>query len=257
MSGVLGGTMPRVLTAIAALMLLAIPAVACASPSRIVLVPSTDALPAWWVRGDLENYLRVSDRRATEGALAPQGGRDRGTTIIGATLGLPVFKLKGEVGVDYTAAGPEVMERNPVSFNAKLVVPELLFGKYSPAFALGVWNYCPEAEDENSNIAYGLVGYTVPLLGKLALGGYHGSETALGRGGVKYGVLASLDRLVSERIWLGVDYIGGSNARSSVNAALSYAFSKRASLLVGYDLHTERRFSGADTVLLRASFRFL
>lgn len=249
--------MPRVLRVAIALMVLIFPALACGAPSRIVVVPSADALPALWARGDIENFVKVSDKRAAEGPVASQEGRDRGTTIVGATVGIPLFILKGEVGVDYTAAGPEVAERNPVSLNAKIVMPELLFGRFSPALAIGVWNYWPEAGAGNANIAYGLVAYTIPLTGKVALGGYHGSEKALGPGGVQKGVLASMDRLLTERVWLGIDYIGGKNARSSVNAALSYAFSKKSSLLLGYDFHTERRLSGADTVALRASFRFL
>lgn len=230
-----------------------------ASPSRQVWIPSTDVQTWMSARLDIENYFRSSaERKITEGSGVSQGKRDPGVIVLGATVGaLPFEKVRGEVGIDYTASGTDAAESSPVSFHAKVAIPELAFGSWSPAFAAGVYNYGLSAGRTNQNITYGLASYTVPLIGRLSAGGYHAGETATGPGGVNYGILASWDRLLlefSDRFWVGVDYMGGKNVNSSVNFGVSWAFYKNAALLVGYNLHTERSFAGTDTITTRVSF---
>ena len=111
----------------------------------------------------------------------------------------------------------------------------------------------------NENIAYGLAAYTCPRFGRFSAGGYQAGKAATGPDGVNYGALLSLDRTwieVSERLWTGVDYIGGKNINSSVNFGISWMFSKNAFLLLGYNHYTERELAGSDTVTTRASFVF-
>lgn len=231
----------------------AAPAIVFGSPTRVVMVPSTSTVDPWRVNGNMETYFRVSDRKAVEGPAVSPGRRDPGITVLGAALGLAAWKLKGEVGVDYTTTGPDVAERNPATMNAKIVLPEHAFKPFPPAIVAGIWNYWPKAEGHAANMVYGLLSYT-PVAGRISVGGYHGAENALG--GVETGILASWDKAVFERTWVGIDYIGGNNKLGSVNAGISYAFSKRSSLMLGYNLHTAREISGSNSVVVRAYFVF-
>lgn len=238
--------------------LLAFPTATFASPSKIVSIPSTDTQPALTLRGDAETYIRVSgERKASAGTAVSNESRDPGTTIVGLTIGLPaVLRVRSEIGVDMVAAGSDAAERNPATFHAKVVLPELALCEYSPAFAIGIYNYGPANEKTDQNIVYGLVAKTFPVVGRISAGGYQAGEHAVGPGGVESGALVSIDRPLGDKLWIGVDYMSGRNINSGVNAGISYAFSKRAALMAGYNLHTAREFSGTDTVVLRASFTF-
>lgn len=236
-----------------------VPAFAFASPTRIISVPSTDTQPSLSLRGDAESYIRVSGKRkATIGPIASNEHRDPGITIIGATLGLPeLWMLKSEMGIDYVAAGSASAEQDPATLHAKLVLPELAFWGWSPALALGIKNYWPEEGQRNENTIYGLVSKTLPGGVRVSLGGYDSRERAVGPGGVATGVMASVDWLIKKRLWAGIDYTGGKNLNSGLSAGISYAFSKKAAFMAGYNFHTSREFSGTDTITVRASFTFL
>lgn len=244
--------MSRILAVLITFALLA-PVLAMAAPSRVVVVPSSSAVPAWSIRGEMETLIRVSEQKASKGPAVSSGSRDPGVTVVGVTGGAEFLKLKGEVGVDYAAAGPDVAERNPWTMHWKVVLPELAFDSpYQPAVTVGMWNYWPDKENA-SNVSYALLSYNFPY-GRLSAGGYHGDQSALG--GVQNGILASWDRPFNDRFWAGVDFVGGNNKISSVNAALAWAFSKRSSFGIGYNLHTAREYSGSDTLLIRTSFLF-
>lgn len=247
--------MTRILAFVVTFALLA-PALALASPSRIVMVPSSSVVPPWNIRAEMETLVRLSDRKASKGSAVSPGARDPGVTVVGVTggAGIDFLKLRGEVGVDYVAAGPDVAERNPWTMHWKVVLPELALGKsWQPAVTVGMWNYWPNKEHA-SNMSYGLLSYNFPVIGRLSAGGYHGDQSALG--GVENGILASWDTPFNDHFWAGVDFVGGSNKLGSVNAAVAWAFSKRSSLGIGYNLHTAREYSGADTFLIRGSFLF-
>jgi len=221
-------------------------------------MPSPDTQPELTVRGDAQTSVRVSsERKATSGPVATNQSRDPGVTILGVALGLPqIWKLRSEIGVDYVTAGSETEERSPATLHAKIVIPELALFENSPAFAVGISNYGPKTGKTDQNMTYGLLAATFPSIGRISAGGFISAEHAVGPGGVESGVLISLDRLLTERLWLGVDYIGGENINSGVSAGVSYAFSKRVALMAGYNLHTARQYSGVDTVTIRASFTF-
>lgn len=245
--------MNKLFPVIMTLILITAPTLLFGAPTRVVTVPSGETVPAFNIHTEMETRIRVSDRKAIKGPAVSPGSRDPGVTIVGATLGWGIWKVKGEVGMDYTTTGPDVAERNPLTMNAKVVLPELAFNERHPGVTVGVMNYWLD-EEHATNMVYGLLSYTLPYLGRIAAGGYQGDEDALG--GVENGMMASWDTPVSERVWVGVDYIGGNNKIGSINAAVSFAFSKRSSFGFGYNLHTAREYSGADTVMIRGSFMF-
>ena len=214
----------------------AIVAMACgsamATPSTQIYIPSTDAKDFKNIHIDIDNYARFSSKP------------DALTNIynVGLSAGvLPLDNLKLEVGVDFLKQDSKVYDDHPFYFNAKLATPEGAFGiKELPAFAVGGMNFSTVTSDlTQQNIVYGLVAKTLPVVGRLSLGGYNGSKRVLspdplGKGNT--GMMASLDRSmpeISDKLWLAVDYMSGKNLNGEISVGGSWTFSKQISLIVG------------------------
>ena len=232
---------------------------ALATPSTQIWIPSTDIQAFKTVHLGIDNYFRASSE---------PGFRDANVMDIGPEVGiLPFEKIQAEVGFDYLTIGQNPNENHPFSFNAKIGTPEDSLFKFSPAFAVGIYNCGPtnygKLNDDGSfrapfissgqNIVYGLLARTLPIVGRISAGGYHGSQRALvdiNGNSANDGVLVSWDRTISEisdKLWLAVDYMGGNNVDGAVSFGGSWAFAKNVSLLVGYDIYTHKDISGANT----------
>jgi hypothetical protein len=212
----------KMLAAAAAIVVMASSS-AMATPSTQIWIPSTDAKSFKDVHIDIDNYARFSS------------AADAGANMynIGLSAGvLPLENLKLEVGVDFLKQNADA---HPFYFNAKLATPEDAFGiKGLPAFAVGAFNLGTVSATEQ-NIVYGLVAKTFPVIGRLSVGGYNGSEKTLGKN-TNNGLLASWDRSmpeISDKLWFAVDYMSGKNANGEVSVGGSWAFSKQISLIVG------------------------
>ena len=216
--------------------------IAMAGPTGQIMIPSTD------VKGLLEvtagfTYLGRFSSRADAGASSYD---------IGVTTGiLPFENLKLEVGFDFLSSDLQqnnFADNNPFYFNTKLGTPEDAFGiKGLPAFAVGIYGLGtydkPErGESTRQNIVYGLVAKTFPVIGRLSVGGYHGARRALATTfnpsdtNMNSGVMASWDRTITEisdKLWMGVDYMSGNNANGELSVGVSWAFSKQITVLVG------------------------
>jgi hypothetical protein len=209
----------------------AIVAMACgsamATPSTQIWIPSTDAKDFKNIHIDIDNYARFSSDPAVAGTNMYNIGLSAGV--------LPFENIKLEVGVDFLKQDIKAADDHPFYFNAKLATPEGAFGiKELPAFAVGGFNIGTVAATRQ-NIVYGLVAKTLPVVGRLSLGGYTGDKDLLGDK-KNSGVLASLDRNmpeISDKLWLAVDYMGGNNANGALGVGGSWAFSKQISLIVG------------------------
>jgi hypothetical protein len=222
----------KVLAAAAAMVALAC-GTAMATPSTQIWIPSTDAKDFKNIHIDIDNYARFSSQ--------PDAGPNYYNIGLSAGV-LPLENLKLEVGVDFLKAGITSLDANgapadnhPFYFNAKLATPEDAFGvKGLPAFAVGTFNVGTVGATEQ-NIVYGLVARTLPVVGRLSVGGYNGAETVLGKG-ANTGILASWDRSmpeISDKLWLAVDYMSGKNMNGEISVGGSWTFSKQISLIVG------------------------
>jgi hypothetical protein len=196
-------------------------------------IPSTDAKGLKEVTIGINNYAHFS-------SAADAGANTFG---IGVTTGvLPFEKLKLEVGTDYTPSST-----NPLNFNAKLATPEDAFVSGLPAFAIG--GFALDSSDGAANIMYALAAKTLPVVGRLSIGGYTGDKDILVNANGKKdnsGVLASWDRTISEvsdKLWLSVDYMSGKNSFGGIGVGGSWAFSKQVSLLVGATVYNEISYS--------------
>jgi len=212
---------------------------AMATPSTQIWIPSTDVKSFKDIHIDIDNYTRFSGK--TENGFNPN------LYNIGISAGvLPFENVKLEVGIDFLKSGYQNdaiygYDRAPFYFNAKLGTPEDAFGiKGLPAFALGAYNFGTYDKPEKAlstrqNIVYGLVGKTLPVVGRLSAGGYYGSERGLGKN-ANSGIMASWDRSmpeISDKLWLAVDYMSGNNVNGAVSVGGSWTFSKQISLIVG------------------------
>ena len=252
---------------VAAAMVVMAAGTAMATPSTQIWIPSTDIQPYKTVHFGFDTYIRT--QKNPDGTYAPiiwDGGVTAGV--------LPFQKLQMEVGVDYIRYGVTAYDDSPVYFNAKLGTPEDSLFKYSPAIAIGIYNVGLRGGDVFHNtaqdISYGLVARTFPIIGRLSVGGYVGNggninfkDYHLESNGVGHtqnsGVLASWDRTMSEisdKLWLGVDYMGGNNAYGALNFGASWAFSKNVSVLAGYDIYNRKATGGQSTFTLQVDVNF-
>jgi hypothetical protein len=258
------------------MLLFAAAGTALATPSTQIWIPSTDVQPYKTVHLGIDNYFRGS--KDVDAPPTPTSGRDANNMDIGLTVGvLPFEKVQLEAGFDYLTNANNPNDQHPWSGNIKLATPEDSLFNFSPAIAVGIYNARPVAEisvidapnvTAGQNLVYGLVAKTVPALGpisslgRFSAGYYRGSRRALvdDHGNVaNTGVLLSWDRTLSEvtdRLWLGVDYMGGKNVDGSVNVGASWAFATNVSVIFGYDMYTKNNLAGTNTFTTQVDINF-
>jgi hypothetical protein len=218
--------------------------VAMAIPTSQTWIPSTDA------KGFCEATFNINSiQRFSSKADAGPSYYDAGVTV-GV---LPLEFLKLELGFDYLTTNfqnDNFADNHPFYFNAKLATPEDLGIKGMPAFAIGAYNLGIADKGDaigstRQNIIYGLVGKTFPIVGRISAGGYYGSARALATAGNSAlthnnsGAMVSWDRTISEisdKLWLGIDYMSGNNANGEISFGASWAFSKQVTLLAGVQI---------------------
>ncbi|QOX80307.1 hypothetical protein FY034_15640 [Trichlorobacter lovleyi] len=227
---------------LAAALTLSFASAALATPTGQIWIPSPDA----------KGFKDATVNLTYTGRFSQKSAADAGASSydVGAVVGvLPFENLKLEIGVDYLTSNLQQdawFDNHPIYFNAKLATPEDAFGiKGMPAFAVGIYNMGtydkPEVNGSTrQNIAYGLVGKTFPVIGRLSAGGYIGSERALATQenpkNNNTGVMASWDRSmteISDKLWLAVDYMSGNNANGALSVGGSWTFTKNVTLALG------------------------
>lgn len=213
-------------------------------------IPSTDAKGLKEVTIGINNYARFST--------ADNAGAN--TYDIGVTTGLlPYEAIKLEVGADYATTGPAT--KQPLTFNAKLATAEDALVKGMPAFAVGGM-YLGNAElgTNASNTVYALVAKTLPVVGRISVGGYSGDKDVLVDAAAKKdntGVLASWDRAmpeISDKLWLAIDYASGKNALGGLGIGGSWSFSKQVTLLSGVTFYNEQVTGGKTSFTTQILF---
>jgi hypothetical protein len=209
-----------------------------ATPSTQIWIPSTDVQAFKSCHLGIDNYVRIEN---------VDGARGAGMYDFGLTAGISPFSLlQAEVGVDYLSMGDPIYDKHPFFFNMKIGTPEDSLFKYSPAIAIGAFNFGLEKNLTNYNIIYGLIAKTFPIVGRVSLGYYTGNDKLLvDENGKKSntGVLVSLDRQipeVSDKLWFGLDYQGGDNSLGALSFGFSWAFSSNVSVILGYSIYNNK-----------------
>jgi hypothetical protein len=221
-----------------------------ATPSTQIWIPSTD------VQGFLNPHFGWDVYLTNTGTGCVSNG--------GITMGVLPFKAVGlEVGIDYRDINGD--HNYPAYFNAKLGVPEDAFFKGMPAIAIGGFDFGTKdrmTKDKDSlptnfDVSYGLIARTIPVIGRLSVGGYSGLGPDVlwtsSSGKVENsGVIASWDRTMTEissKLWLGIDYMSGKNAYGALSFGASWNWAPNVSTIFGYDIWN-------DSDLLKPTFTF-
>lgn len=252
--------MKKIVSTIAMAMTLTLSAAgaALATPSTQIWIPSTDVQAYKTLHLGIDNYIRTTSK-----------GGGNNYYDIGITAGvLPFEKLQAEIGVDYLDGGiNSSADKNPIYFNAKLGVPEEALFKFSPALAVGGYNFGTNMDTfanggTAQNIVYGLMAKTLPVVGRISAGGYHGSKQVLADEEGKSandGLLLSWDRTMSEisdKLWVGVDYMSGKSAMGAFSFGASWAFAKNVSVIFGYDIYNNVKTGGNNTFTTQLDINF-
>jgi hypothetical protein len=224
-----------------------------ATPSTQIWIPSTDIQPYMNVHFNFDTYVKDSAE--------PNGVRNPNFTVLGPTVGvLPFKKVQAEVGFDLMYSGLNGGADNaqydsyPLYLHAKVGTPEDSMFKYSPALAGGMYNAGVHAGLTDQNIWYGLAARTLPVAGRLSAGYYVGKANILvDENGDKAnnGLLLSWDRTmkeISDKLWFGVDYMGGQSSLGAFSFGASWAFAPNVSVILGYDIYNNRAAAGSNTI---------
>jgi hypothetical protein len=213
--------------------------VAKATPSTIIWIPSVDfqGFKSWHL--GMDNYIRMQKINGVRGA---------GIYDLGITTGILPFKnFQAEVGVDYLSMGDNVYDDHPIYFNGKVGFVEGGLFKGSPAVAVGAYNVGLKTNLTNYNILYGIIGKTIPVIGRISAGYYTGNKKLLVDevGAAKQsGVLLSWDRTmteISDKLWFAVDYQSNKNYLGALNFGFSWSFAKNVSVIFGYDIYNNKK----------------
>ncbi|MFO0753299.1 MAG: hypothetical protein U0411_08250 [Thermodesulfovibrionales bacterium] len=206
-----------------------------ATPSTTYWTPMTpDIQSSGVLHLGIDNYFTVFKKQS--------GGSGSFPTDVGLTMGvLPFEKIQMEVGVDLLEPSDD-----PLFFNAKIGSPEGALFSGSPALQVGIFNVGTKRNSTDQNIFYGVIGKTIPLLGRLSVGPYVGnSKVLLDSEGHKentgfmvafdHGFLPAKDKSGDEysKIVLAADYASGKNAIGGGGMGLYYYFTKNISFLTG------------------------
>jgi len=155
------------------------------------------------------------------------------STDVGLTVGvLPYEKLNLEVGLDYLEG-----TNYPLYFNFKFGTPEGALFPGSPGLALGMWNIGTKSDVTNYNIIHGMIGKTIPQIGRVHIGAYSGNKDLLKSSTGEEeatGFMIGWDRwLVKDKFMLAADYASGDNAVGGGGFGLYWFFAPNASMLMG------------------------
>ncbi len=226
-----------------------------ATPSTTFWTPMTqDIQPYGVLHIGVDNYFRLSTPVSNQNSAFP-------TDFTAPTIGvLPFKRIQMETGFDYFANTP-----HPWLFNAKIGAPEGAFFKEQPAVEIGVYdlgkNFTlnPGESRLDFDVAYGVVGKTIPKLGRLTAGPYIGNRAALVSSDGKHenvGFMTAFDHsffpvtgkdgsVEYNKICFAADYQSGKNALGASGAGIYYFFTSDISLLVGPTFFNDKDLNGS------------
>ncbi len=203
----------------------------------------------------IDNYFRVKRPLINENTAFF-------TDFTAPTVGvLPFKKVQMEVGVDYFANAA-----HPWLGNAKIGSPEGSFFKHQPALEVGIYDaggkFRAKPGDPNGrldfDVAYGVVGKTIPKIGRVSAGPYIGNHATLVSSNGKadnIGFMTAFDHAFFpvkakdgadeySKVVFAADYQSGKNAVGAAGTGLYYYFTPDISLLVGPTFFNDKLLNG-------------
>ncbi|MBI3580545.1 MAG: hypothetical protein HY098_00440 [Nitrospinae bacterium] len=232
---------------------------ASALPLKIISAPSTDVQPYGTFHLGIENDTTMFAEKGVGGHSNP--------TDFGLLAGI------ANLGPFQVDAGLDIREQTdkPFSFNAKVATAENALGKWGPVLAFGAYDVGTEKGVNDFDVFYAEVSKTFGFIGRGTAGYYVGNaammKSATGET-QNNGLILAFDRRmteINEKLWLGVDYMGGKSLYGAVSFGLGWSFSEKASLVVGYVRYNDVAIAtptgassgaGANVVTWQAYFDF-
>ena len=240
------------LATIASVLTLAAATAAMATPSTTYWTPMTLDIQSYKVTHiGIDNYFTISKQKDS-------GDQGAFPTDVGLTIGvLPFEKIQMEVGVDALYPSDD-----PYSFNVKVGAPEDVLFKFSPALQVGVFGVGTNSKKgtnrTDQNVLYGVIGKSIPFLGRVSVGPYIGNKDVLVDANGKkentgvmvaldHGFLPTKDAEGNEycKVVFAADYTSGKNAIGAGGVGIYYFFTKNISLLTGPVWFNEKAINGA------------
>jgi len=192
-----------------------------ATPTALIMVPSTDFAPQGQLHMDIDTY-----------------SHDGSVIYYGLTYGIK----NAEIGIDYTPDADE----DQAAFNLKFG----LVNKDNFKMVAGVQNLSSGVN--NAALKYVVASTKASDGTRFSLGYGVGREANLGE--YEKVVMAGIDKQLSDKWWGAVDYISGDSWLGGLSFGVSYAVAPNASLLVGYNIYNDD--SIPDTVTTQIDFNF-
>jgi hypothetical protein len=214
----------------------------CATPSTEFWTSgTTDIQPFGTIHLGIDNYFTVARKSADGGGGFP--------TDMGLTAGiLPFSKVTMEIGIDLM----EPLDY-PIMGNAKLGIPEDGFFKGQPALAAGIFNVGTKKDMTDYNIGYAAIGKTIPVIGRLFIGGYLGKRSTLA-GETNRGITVAWDRSFLptknaggadyNRMLLCADWASGKNYYGGGGVGIAFYFNESISILTGPVFFNDEALNG-------------
>ena len=236
------------LVAVAAALVALASSSALATPTGTFWTPmSMDIQSFKVVHLGIDNYFTI-------GKKASSGEQAAYPSDLGLTLGvLPFEKIQMEVGID--AMYPTDF---PYMFIAKIGAPEDALFKYSPALQVGIYGVGTKSKVTDANIIYGVIGKTIPSIGRISAGPYMGNKDILVDAAGKKentGFMVAFDSSFMpvkdaagteySKIVFAADYASGKNSVGGYGFGINYYFTKDISLLTGPVFFNEKAINGA------------
>lgn len=195
-----------------------------ATPSTLIWIPSTD------IQAVGTTHFGVDVYAPTEGS---------SLLVTGLTFG----SRKIEYGFDYLRQ--DGLE-DPLRLNIKALLRDE--GKHTPRIVIGAFDIGSGAA---SNIAYMLASKSIGTC-RVTGGWAIGKKSTMGEDNST--VLLGVDANLSDRWWGAIDYQSGKSGFGALSAGISYRFTPKTSLILGYDWYNASELSDTLTVQLDIDF---
>lgn len=212
-------------TLLALLLGISITLPAYASPSILVLIPSTDIQPKDQIHLNYDTFFN----------------NDSNLGYYGLEFGLDESV---EIGFDYMSPGGS----HPWLFNAKVKLGNI--ADKMPVVA-GVYNV-GTSSDTNQEVKYLLTSYTDVNGFRYTLGYGVGRKEALPED--NHIVMAGIDKMFNDKWWAGIDYQSGDSVLGALSVGVAYNFAPNASLMLGYDFYNSDDYKNTATIGLDINF---
>lgn len=229
--------------------------IAGATPSTHIWAPSTDvqAYGVFHLTHDVYVPAKKDAADTWPGVITNEG----------LTVGvIPNDKIQAEIGFDFINGTPANND-SPLQYNFKIGTPEDAIAKGMPAFAVGAYYLGTKKDVTDTNVLFGKVGKTLPVVGRFSVGYYQGNDKILlDETGKKdnSGILVCWERTMSEisdNLWLAVDYQGGKSSLGALSYGFSWKFAPNTSVIFAYvDQNNDKLAGVADNFTVQLDIDF-